>query len=200
MQIDAQQTFAFRTHGGARAGAGRPKKPGAGLPHARRTRVTRHVPHHVTVRVRRGTWNLRSQRSFVRFRAALAVVRRRCGFRVVQFSVQRDHVHLLVEANDRRAMSNGVRALLISFARRLNGMMSTRGSRFADRYHEHRLETPTEVRNALRYVFGNHVHHLTQRGAHPGDVLDAFSSAVAFLEVAPAESWLLRVGWRARAP
>lgn len=196
-----QQSFVFRTHGGARPGAGRPKKPHAGLPHVRRSRVTRHVPHHVTVRVRRGTWNLRSQRSFGRFRAALAVVRRRLGFRVVQFSVQTDHVHMLVEATDRRTMSNGVRALLISFARRLNRMMGARGSRFADRFHEHRLETPTEVRNALRYVFGNHVHHLARHGkAHLAAIIDVFSSAAASIEVAPPESWLLRVGWRARAP
>lgn len=192
----------FRTHGGARPGAGRPKVPGAGLPHVRRPRATAHAPHHVTIRVRRGTWNLRSQRGFRQFSAALRVARQRSNFRVVHFSVQHDHVHLLVEADDRRAMSNGVRALLISFARHLNRMMGVRGPRFVDRYHEHILSTPTQVRNALRYVLGNHPRHLLKAGKqHLAAALDRFSSAFADDElVSPAGSWLLRLGWRATAP
>lgn len=165
------------------------------MPHVARPRVSRHVPHHVTVRVSRGTWNLRSQRCFEPVQRALALARERPGFRVVHFSVQHDHLHLIVEADHRRAMSNGLRALLARAALGLNRVMRGRGRRFADRYHEHLLATPAEVRNALFYVVGNRASHRARLGltVDHGRV-DPFSSSAVPL-VDKAESWLLRVGW-----
>jgi REP element-mobilizing transposase RayT len=186
---------------------GRPKKPNAGMPHTRRPPVSREHPHHVTVRVRKGTWNLRSQRCFSRVAEAFNKAHERDGFRVVHYSVQGNHMHLLVEANDRRAMSNGMRALLISLARRLNRLMSATGSRFADRFHERALTSPNAVRTALRYVLTNaHKHH-----GH--ELVDPYSSGPWFTgwpentkvprwtpctgpPTARPESWLLRGGWR----
>ncbi|MBI2389275.1 MAG: hypothetical protein HYV09_06640 [Deltaproteobacteria bacterium] len=189
--------------GGPRAGAGRP--PGSRrserMPHTTRPGVSRHRPHHVTVRVARGTWNLRSQRCFAPIRAALAAVRRRADFRVVHFSVQHDHLHLVTEASDRRAMSNGLRALLIRVALGLNRAMRARGRRLSDRYHEHVLATPTEVRNALRYVVGNRFVHLARWGTRvTGESVDAFSSLAAADLVASPSGWLLRVGWTRAGP
>ncbi|MBI2388295.1 MAG: hypothetical protein HYV09_01650 [Deltaproteobacteria bacterium] len=114
--------------------------------------------------------------------------------------MQHDHLHLIVEADHRRGSSNGLRAPLSRVARGINGVMRARGRRFADRYHEHVLGTPTEVRNALRYVFGNRASHRARRGLavdHAG--ADPFSSLVVPLVAAPG-SWLLRVGWQGVAP
>lgn len=191
------------TWGGRRIGAGRPKtasRLGSLVPHTRRARVSRHQPHHVTVRASRGTWNLRSQRCFTPVARALRLARSRGDFRVAHFSVQPDHLHLIVEADHRRAMSNGLRALLSKAARGLNGVMGVHGRRFADRYHEHVLATPTEVRNALRYVLGNRASHRARRGLavdHAGG--DPFSSLIVPLVTAPG-SWLLHVGWMSFGP
>jgi len=173
------------------------------MPHTARRSVSRHRPHHVTVRVARGTWNLRSQRCFAPIRAALAAVRRRADFRVVHFSVQHNHLHLVTEANDRRALSKWMRALLIRIARGLNRVMGVRGRRFADRYHEHVLGTPTEARNALRYVLGNRAVHLERWGkAPPEGATDPYTSlARADLPLVQAPgSWLLREGWTRAGP
>jgi len=194
-----------KSWGGARAGAGRPKgsRRSSSMPHTARATVSKHRPHHVTVRVARGTWNLRSQRCFAPIRDALAAVHRRPGFRVVHFSVQHNHLHLVTEADDRRALSNGMRALLIRIARGLNGVMHTRGRRFSDRYHEHVLATPTEVRNALRYVIGNRGVHLARWGK-PASIaeVDGFSSLATFTEelIRPPRCWLLREGWTRAGP
>jgi REP element-mobilizing transposase RayT len=186
---------------------GRPPKKDAGMSHRARPPVSRERPHHVTVRMRWGTWNLRSQRCFAKVREALEVAKRRDGFRVVHYSVQGNHVHLIVEGDDRRSLSNGMRALLISLARGLNRLMAVRGSRFEDRYHERVLGSPTQVRNTLKYVLENHAHHV--RGA----VVDEFSSGPWFEHwragvrmprdlpctgppTSTPESWVLRGGWR----
>jgi hypothetical protein len=103
------------------------------------------------------------------------------GFRVVHYSVQHDHIHLVVEAPSADALSRGVRALSIRLARRINPVFSQRGRLFADRYHAHVLHSPREVRNALRYVLGNARRHATpDRGRHLRQWIDPYSSGLWF--------------------
>ncbi len=160
--------------------------------------------------MRRGTWNLRSQRCYRPLLSAFRAVRSRLGFRVTHFSVQGNHVHMLIEAHDRRSLSNGLRALLIRFARALNGVMNARGPRFSDRYHESILATASAVRRCLRYVLENHARHMAKIGK-VGPRLDPFSSAPWFdgyrtaislpratgdPPVSSPRSWLLVGAWR----
>jgi putative transposase len=193
-----QVEIAFpNSRGGRRAGAGRPRgtRTSDRMPHVARPRVSRHRPHHITVRTTRPTWNLRSQRCYRFVEKALSVVKERGGFRVIHFSVQHNHVHLIVEANDRRTLSSAMKALLIRVARGLNGLMGASGKRFDDRYHEHILKTPSETRNALLYVIGNRAVHLARWGKSPRRDVDPFSSLAAGNLIVPAKSWLLLEGW-----
>lgn len=198
-----QQALRFRTWGGARRGAGRPAARAA-LPHEPREQVRPYQPVHVTLRVAAHVWNLRSERSYAVIHRAIEATRRRTDVRIVHFSVQGNHLHLLVETNGTRALANAVRALSIRLARGLNRMMGRSGPVFPDRYFAHVLRTPAEVRHALRYVVGNYASHAARRGEPMRDGwVDPFSSAtvklprmeqrVLFAEpvtVAPA-TWLL---------
>jgi REP element-mobilizing transposase RayT len=98
---------------------------------------------------------LREHSLFVLVRQALAAGKRRFGFSLVHFSVQRDHLHLIAEASDGRALSRGVQGLAIRIARAVNRQLARKGRLFADRYHARALKTPREVRFALRYVLLN---------------------------------------------
>ena len=202
-----QQSFELRTWGGRRKGAGRkPAVPGREpIRHDGREPVRASYPVHVTLRMADHVWNLRSERSFRIVDAALRAVRARRDFRVVHFSVQGNHVHLIVEAGGTPAMVNGMRALSIRLARRLNAMMGRNGPVFSARYHAHVLKTPAEVRNAVRYVIGNFASHAARRGERvPARYVDRFSSASGrgarpaqlrlFDEAATSEpeTWLLK--------
>jgi REP element-mobilizing transposase RayT len=88
-------------------------------------------------------------------RGALAEGQERFGFRLVHFSVQSNHVHLLAEAADRRALLRGMQGLAIRVARAVNGALSHAGRVFADRYHARALTTPRAAYFALRYVLLN---------------------------------------------
>jgi REP element-mobilizing transposase RayT len=138
-------------------------------------------------------------------------------FRVLQFSVQSDHVHLIVEAADKRELSRGMQGLAISMARRVNRLLGRRGPFWADRFHARALANPRSMRNALVYVLANFRKHAAR--LHPSGI-DRFSSAPLFdgWHVAPsqraaidrvaaqsfdsrhvvarARTWLARVGWR----
>jgi hypothetical protein len=98
-------------------------------------------------------------------------------FRLLQFSVQRDHLHLIVEAHDKRALSSGVRSVAIRVARYVNDLLSRRGPLWADRWHGRALRTPREVRNALVYVLANFRKH-SRRPLPPG--VDKYSSGAWF--------------------
>lgn len=160
------------------------------------------------MRARSGLPSFRRRRCFVALREA---IRRgsKDWFRIVQFSVQEDHIHLMVEADDRTARIRGVQGLAVRCARAFNRAVGRRGKVWADRYHGHALTTPTETRAALVYILRNECKHT---GAPPG--IDECSSAPWFdgwqrpppvpLQPSPVrapETWLARVGWlRAGGP
>jgi REP element-mobilizing transposase RayT len=133
---------------------------------------------HVTLRATGGTPYLRAEWPFRAVRAAIAHASRDT-FRVVHFSVQGDHLHLLVEASGTGELSRGMQGLAIRVARRVNGAIGRRGAIWADRWHGRALRTPREVRNALVYVISNFKKH-EERASF---AIDPFSSA----------AWL--VGW-----
>ena len=184
--------------GGPRRNAGRkPNGRRAGVSHLKRPNISRNHPVHVTLRMREAAWSLRSVRSFSRLYACFARGKERFGFRLCEFSVLGNHIHLLVEAENERALSRGMQGLCIRIAKALNKMMGRVGAVFSDRYYAHVLETPTEVRRARRYLATNaHEHGLVSRPF--GDPYCSFTLAPRWGEkpAATPRTWLLRKGWR----
>jgi REP element-mobilizing transposase RayT len=206
-----QAELVFRTWGGRRRGAGRkPNGEKAGVSHLHRAALAAHTPVHVTLRVRAGLPSLRRRGVFRRVHRALVEGRERFGFRLCQYSVQGNHIHVIAEASDRRALSRGMQGLAIRIARTVNRGLALRGRVFADRYHARALKTPLEVRHALRYVLQNAAHHGNRRvgldscssapsfGGWLGRSGGAATALVSDDAIVSPRSWLLRVGWRKR--
>jgi len=141
----------------------------------------------------------------------MAAGRDRFGFRLVQFSIQGNHVHLIAEAPDRRALARGMQGLAVRFAKNLNKGWGRAGTVFADRYHDRVLRTPREVRMALCYVLNNALHHGQVFVREGVAVPDPCSSAPWFdgwlgllaprappglAPVVAARTWLVTIGWR----
>jgi putative transposase len=158
-------------------------------------------------------WNLRTKRCFTAISKCLADIQEQIGFRVVHYSVQGNHLHLLVEAKDTQALSRGVQGLKIRLARALNRVMERKGKVFADRYHARILRTPTETFRCLMYILKNARKHAKSHGrTYPPGWVDPYSSAVFFepfgrvwvdrcavfprqREVSKPRTWLVQVGW-----
>jgi REP element-mobilizing transposase RayT len=157
-----QVEMTFRTHGGKRRGAGRkPKHQRPGARHAARPEHDPRHPVHVTIRVVGSASGLRRKDLYLAFREATIVTAKREDFRIVHMSIQRDHVHLLVEAERKASLSNGVRGFSISAARQINRAITARGGErrtgrvIGDRFHARPLTSPRAVRNAIAYCLGN---------------------------------------------
>lgn len=181
--------------------------------HVARPAVSRREPVHVTLRVCEGLPSLRSKTVYPAVLRALQAVNPELGLRVVEHSAQRDHLHLIVEVEDRQALCRGMQGLSIRLAKAINRSAGRpRGKVFRDRYHVEVLRTPRQARNALGYVLNNLRHHLDQRGApqYARDEVDELSSAPWFTGWSrrmrdqgtgppphpTPRTWLLRTGWQ----
>jgi putative transposase len=171
---------------------------------------------HVTLGCGRAVGRLRKFKLYPLLRRAMAGANARGDFRICQYSVQRDHIHLICEADSARALANGMRSLKNRITKAFNKLLGREGSIFEGRYHTHTLQNPRSVRNALAYVLLNGRKHGEHRAAAPpsGIWIDPFSSAYYFdgwkgrrdgrlgdpprgpPPVQSPQSWLLAEGWR----
>jgi len=212
----SQLELSFRRgRGGARPGAGRKRLPGRQRHTPHRARAAHRAGHPVHVTLRAASRSLR--RRFVS-KTVLRALRdsNSAHFRVVHYSVQDNHVHLIVEAASTAALWSGMRGLTVRVARRVNRVLFRRGRFWADRWHGRALTAPRQVRNALVYVLQNRLKHCQRihsdgRAASAYSALDPLSSAQWFHGfatslplgfrsvgppcVVPAKTWLLTVGW-----
>ena len=220
-----QQLFEFRTHGGKRKGAGRPPKgKRSSERHKQRDAIDPRHPQHITTRVVPELGSLRKRDLYHAIREATIAVFEREGFHIVHASIQRNHLHLLAEADDKDKLAAGMQAFLISAAKRINRALfrrtgvRRRGRVFADRYKPVALTTPRQVRNCIAYVLNNFRRHGEDRAPVASQwKIDPFSTGVFFggwveLGESPSlfrprktylgmltwlpKTWLLRVGWK----
>ena len=204
--------------GGRREGAGR-KKTGrcSDAPHRVRPRVRKYDVQHVVLRTRKDVPRLRRGKTYEAIRRALQRTLGETTFRVCHTSIQRNHLHFLIEANDAPALSHGMRSLAIMAARAVNRVLGRKGKVFAYRYHATAITSPRQMRNALSYVLNNWRRHDEDESCEAAQraMLDPYSTAISFrgwreadcfavpagyepLPSAAPETWLLRVGWEWR--
>ena len=211
-----------------RAKAGRkPKGARAGSRHKRRPEVTPRCALHVVMRVVPAVGSMRRRSLYKAMRDATITAALRERIRVVHISIQRTHVHLLVEAETKLALGRGMQGFQISAARNINSALAVggrrrRGAVFADRYHLEVITSPTQAHHTLSYVLNNWRKHREDRdGLARTWLVDPFSSGISFpdwkelddkpvmwpmrdgydpLFVRRPASWLLRQGWKLVAP
>lgn len=189
------------TKGGRRPGSGRKRIHSVGVAHRKREKVSAQHPIHINFKVK----------AFIKNKTCLKILKRAIknarshGLRVIHFSLQSNHVHLLIEATDNAILTRGMRSLTITFAKGVN-----KGRIQMERYHTHILKTLRETRNAFHYVVLNEAKHAQLKRAYVdrysslgwvrdlrtfakeanlGVVLRKFCE-VSFLD--SAESWLLK--------
>ena len=178
-------------HGGKRENAGRPEGPNPKLWHRSRDEFSATHPCLVTLKVRPEIPSLRTGKVIREVERAFRRACSHAGFRLVHYSIQDDHAHLIVEAKGVASLGAGMKRLAGLFAFAVNRAIGRgrTGKVLADRYHHDVLTSPRRVRNALAYVLLNARRHAAKRLARlrkqgklvkplaPARVLDAASSA-----------------------
>jgi len=218
-------------------GAGRPRRGARSSErHKTRPKLSAYEPVHVVLRSRPEIGSLRThavyraikeatftafahdERALAKPAASASSKKLDRAFHIVHLSIQRTHIHMIVEASDRMALARGMQAFAISAARHINAGHGRSGSVFSDRYFPRALKTPTQVRNCIAYVLNNWKHHHESTSSlRQAWAVDPYSTASQFdgwresggqqLRVANGydgpmiwwpKTWLLTEGWRRR--
>lgn len=194
--------------GGQRKGAGR-KNRSRQVNHMKRDRVESKTPLQITLKLRPGLPNLRTQKMLEAFQCALVLAKAK-GLRVIHYSLESNHAHLVVECLDNNSLSLAMKSFGSSFGKSVRKVAGGKGSVFAGRYHLRVLRNPTQTRNSFAYVLLNRFRH---ERAHVDD--NPFSSGGYFdgwrkligrgpvtgkIELPEylcvPQSWLARKGWQ----
>jgi len=213
-QLTFEHTRRPSGRGGWRPNAGRPKTSPA-VSHSPRAELPHRHPAQVTWRLLDGLPSLRRDYLAIIVRQAIQSSHKPT-FGIVEFSIQTNHLHMLVEASSSVTLARGLQGLAKRLVLRLNTKLRRKGRIFASRYHVRTLATPREVKHALRYVLLNARHHLDPSTPIDRYWVDPYSSGPWFdgwssplhpftragalsREPSPtvrAQTWLLRTGWR----
>ena len=151
-------------HGGRRRGSVRKRIHSKGVAHRTRERISHRTPLHINFRFRK---SIRNKESLRLLKKAILNARSK-GLQVIHFSLQSNHIHLIVEATDNNTRTKGMRSLTITFAK---GLMQGRIQ--VQRYHLHVLRSLRETRNAVFYVLFNQQKH--EKGTYSS--IDHYTSA-----------------------
>jgi REP element-mobilizing transposase RayT len=169
-------------HGGRRPNSGRKRIHSKGVAHKTRTKITANTPFHINFKYR--TF-IRTEILLEHF--ILAIMKsQKHGFRIIHFSLQTNHVHLIAEAQNNQILVKGMRSLTNSFVKRIAMTKKLKGSIQIERYHLHVLRTLKEAKNAIDYVLYNRKHHT---GEH---LEDSFSSVVQSFFLDEGRSWPIK--------
>jgi putative transposase len=178
--------------GGVRPNAGRKKSVEFRFDpsHAKRPELSFKHPVHVMLRTLTSVPRLRQRAAYEAIRAALVHFVDGEGFRVVHISIQRNHLHLIVEAANKDALRRGMQRFAIRAARSINAAFDREGKVFAFRYQAKQIKSADYARNALSYVLNNWRRHAQDRyTGEMGMPFDRFSSASAFAGWATRGRW-----------
>ncbi len=169
--------------GGKRANAGRKKCADFKYDpsHATRPELSRRHAVHVMLRTLPSVPRLRQRDGFEAIRTVLFFFLDNPDFRIVHISIQRNHLHLIVEAANKVALRRGMQRFAIRTARALNAAFGEAGKVFAFRYKAKQIKTADYARNVLAYVLNNWRRHREDRYTREQDLpFDGFSSAASF--------------------
>ena len=170
-----------KTRGGKRPNAGRKRAEERRFDpsHTRRPELSFAHPVHVMLRTLASVPRLRQRDGYEAIRAALRGFVDGEAFRVVHVSIQRNHLHLIVEAADKDALRRGMQCFAIRAARALNKELVREGKVFAFRYHARQIKSADYARNAIAYVLNNWRRHRVD-SRDQGLAFDRYASGTAF--------------------
>lgn len=169
-------------HGGRRPKCGRKRLKSKGVSHRSREQVTGRDLLHINFKYK----------TYVRSDAFYEVFKRgiknsaRFDFKILSFSIESNHIHLIAEAGNSDNLTLGMKSLTCTLSKGLNLIKNTNGKTQIERFHLHILKNPQEARNAINYVLFNHEKHTgTQK-------ISKFCSLYGMIELPEGRSWLYR--------
>lgn len=158
-------------------GAGRPAIHDRGIRHIARDEIKKPIPLHLTIKIEKTKAGLKNKAMLKLLHHCIKKSRMK-GLRIVHYTLEFDHVHLLVEATNKETTSKGMQSFGIAFSKGINKLKCLKGRVFKTRYHFRKLNSPREIKNVLNYILGNSIKH----GQSPS-IITPYNSLLAVKEM-----------------
>lgn len=120
------------------------------MAHEKREQVRTHIPLHINFKYK---LSVKNKEGLKALHKAIKNARSH-GLKIIHFSLQHNHVHLIIVATNNRILTKGMRSLTITLSKTLD-----KGRIQLQRYHLHVLRTRKEAKNAFHYVLFNERKH-----------------------------------------
>ena len=170
-------------------GAGRPAINDIGIRHIKRPKISRLTTLHLTIKVRSNKADIKSKKILKALHHAIKRARLK-KLRVIHYTLEFNHLHLLIECESHKTLHQGMQAFGISLSKAINRIKKLKGTVYKHRYHLKKLATRRELKNALHYIFNNGKKH-----KRTNSILDPYNSLVAEKRI-PADVDKMIIGSR----
>lgn len=158
-------------------GAGRPAIHDKSIRHVERERIEKLTSLHLTIKVRENKAGIKNKSVLKILHQAIKRARLK-NLKVIHYTLEYNHIHLLVEAYGHKNLHQGMQSFGISLAKQINRLKSLKGAVYKHRYHLRKLSSARELKNVLHYIFNNGIHH-----SRTSSLLDPYNSLPACLHL-----------------
>ena len=141
-------------------GAGRPARHDPGIRHTKRPNLKKPTSLHLTVKIKKNKAEIKNKSVLAILKRAIVNARKQ-GLKVIHYSLEYDHVHLLIEADNNLILGKGMKAFGVTFAKAINRLKKLKGEVYKHRYHFRRISSSKELKNVMNYIFTNGLKHKT---------------------------------------
>jgi len=143
-------------------GAGRPARNDPGIRHTKRPHLKRPSSLHLTVKIKKNKAEIKNKSVLAILKRSILNARKQ-GLRVIHYSLEYDHVHLLIEADNNLILGKGMQAFGVTFSKAINRLKKLAGEVYKHRYHFRRISSCSELKNVMNYIFNNGLRHKTSK-------------------------------------
>jgi len=142
--------------------AGRKPKTDAGIRHTARPELERPSSLHLTVKIEKEKANLKNKFILKILKKAILNARR-FNLKIIHYSLEFDHVHLLIEAENNIILGKGMQSFGVTFSKAINRHRNVSGQVYKHRYHFRKITSAKQLKNVMNYIFKNGVKHGTSK-------------------------------------
>jgi len=172
-------------------GAGRPMIHDPGIRHRERPFLTKAASLHLTVKVKRIKADMKNKAVLSILKRAIMNARKQ-GLRVIHFTLEYDHIHLLIEAENNEILGKGMQSFGVTFSKAINRMKKQSGGVYKHRYHFRQISGVRQLKNVLNYIFTNGVKHKTAKSlVNPYNSIRASIKKLSNKKMYPLTNFLL---------
>jgi REP element-mobilizing transposase RayT len=153
--------------------AGRTAIHDKGIRHISREDIKKPTSLHLTIKVRENKADIKNKQILKALHHSIKRARMK-RLKIVHYTLEYNHIHLLVEAEIKQLVHQGMQAFGISLAKKINTIKRLKGTVYKHRYHLRKINSPRDLKNVLHYIFNNGIHH-----KRTSNVLDSYNSLPA---------------------